>query len=72
MTRQKRQTKESVHYVNNKEFTAAIIEHNRACKLAETEDKQKPRVSEYIGEFTRLQLGSLQNQTLLTIHIVMK
>ena len=50
MTRQKRQTKESVHYVNNKEFTAAIIEHNRACKLAETEDKQKPRVSEYIGE----------------------
>ena len=31
MARQKRQTKGSVHYVNNKEFTAAIIKHNEAC-----------------------------------------
>ena len=30
MTRQKRQTKASVHYVNNKEFTAAVIAHNEA------------------------------------------
>ena len=50
MTRQKRQTKESVHYVNNKEFTAAIIEHNMACREAVKKGVDKPRVSEYIGE----------------------
>ena len=50
MARQKRQTKESKHYVNNKEFTAAIIKHNEACKVAIANDKEKPRVSEYIGE----------------------
>tara|TARA_B100001250_G_C19770184_1_gene776753 strand:- start:320 stop:841 length:522 start_codon:yes stop_codon:yes gene_type:complete len=50
MTRQKRQTKESVHYVNNKEFTAAIIKHNHACRDALANDEEKPRVSEYIGE----------------------
>ena len=50
MTRQKRQTKESVHYVNNKEFTAAIIKHNQACRDALANDEEKPRVSEYIGE----------------------
>ena len=50
MARQKRQTKESKHYVNNKEFTAAIIKHNEACKEALANDEEKPRVSEYIGE----------------------
>ena len=50
MARQKRQTKESVHYVNNKEFTAAIIAHNEACKKASESDEPKPRVTEYIGE----------------------
>ena len=50
MARQKRQTKASVHYVNNKEFTAAITAHNIACKEALANDEDKPRVSEYIGE----------------------
>ena len=50
MARQKRQTKESVHYVNNKEFTAAVITHNQACKQAEKDGVDKPRVTEYIGE----------------------
>ena len=50
MARQKRQTKASVHYVNNKEFTAAIVVHNEACKVAITNEEEKPRVSEYIGE----------------------
>ena len=50
MARQKRQTKASVHYVNNKEFTAAIVVHNEACKVAITNEEDKPRVSEYIGE----------------------
>ncbi len=50
MARQKRQTKASVHYVNNKEFTAAVIAHNEACKVAVANEEEKPRVSEYIGE----------------------
>ena len=50
MARQKRQTKTSTHYVNNKEFTAAIVVHNEACKVAVANDEEKPRVSEYIGE----------------------
>jgi len=50
MARQKRQTKASVHYVNNKEFTAAIVVHNEACKVAVVNEEDKPRVSEYIGE----------------------
>ena len=50
MARQKRQTKASVHYVNNKEFTAAIVAHNILCKEAVENDENKPRVSEYIGE----------------------
>ena len=50
MARQKRQTKASVHYVNNKEFTAAIVVHNEACKVAVEKGEDKPRVTEYIGE----------------------
>ena len=50
MARQKRQTKNSVHYVNNKEFTAAIIKHNKACAKALEAGEEKPRVTEYIGE----------------------
>jgi len=50
MARQKRQTKASKHYVNNKEFTAAIVVHNEACKVAVEKGEDKPRVSEYIGE----------------------
>ncbi len=50
MARQKRQTKASKHYVNNKEFTAAIVKHNEACKVAVEKGEDKPRVTEYIGE----------------------
>ena len=50
MAREKRQTKTSTHYVNNKEFTAAIIHHNKSCIEAEELGDPKPRVSEYIGE----------------------
>tara|TARA_Y100000015_G_scaffold41468_1_gene47606 strand:- start:48 stop:614 length:567 start_codon:yes stop_codon:yes gene_type:complete len=38
------------HYVNNKEFTAAIAEHNRAVKDAIAKGEEPPRVTEYIGE----------------------
>ena len=50
MVREKRQTKASVHYVNNKEFTAAIVVHNESCKEAEANNEEKPRITEYIGE----------------------
>ena len=50
MARQKRQTKGSVHYVNNEKFTTAIIAHNRACREALENGEEKPRVTEYIGE----------------------
>ena len=38
------------HYVNNKEFTAAIATHNQAVKDAVAKGKEPPRVTEYIGE----------------------
>ena len=62
MTREKRQTKASVHYVENKVFTDAIIEHNKACKIALENNEDKPRVSEYF----------LLNQTSSTILIEMR
>ena len=42
--------KQSEHYVNNKEFTAAVAEHNAAVKLAEEEGRTPPQMSNYIGE----------------------
>jgi hypothetical protein len=42
--------KQQEHYVNNKEFTAAVAEFNAKVKLAEAEGKTPPRMSNYIGE----------------------
>ena len=61
------------HYVNNKEFTAAIAEHNIAVKKAIKEGKEPPRVSEYIVNVSiRLQQDYQPNLILLTILIGMK
>ena len=38
------------HYVNNKEFLAAMIEWNNRCKEAKKQNKQPPPVTKYIGE----------------------
>ena len=38
------------HYVDNKMFTQAIIEHNLNVKEAVAKEKTPPRVTEYIGE----------------------
>ena len=38
------------HYVNNKEFLAAMIEWNNRCKEAKEQNKQPPPVTNYIGE----------------------
>ena len=42
--------KQNQHYVNNKEFTEAVAEHNEAVKLAESKGKTPPKMSNYIGE----------------------
>ena len=38
------------HYVNNKEFLAAMIEWNNRCKEAKTQNKPPPPITNYIGE----------------------
>jgi DNA-directed RNA polymerase specialized sigma subunit len=46
MTKRKR----SEHYVNNKEFLAALIEYKRQIALAEEKGQPKPRITNYLGE----------------------
>jgi len=43
----KASTKE--HYVNNKEFYAAMVEYKAVCKKAEAEGLIQPRIPNYIG-----------------------
>ena len=38
------------HYVNNADFLAAIVEYRAKCKQAMDEGKDKPIVSNYIGD----------------------
>jgi len=38
------------HYVNNKDFLAAMIEYRAAVKRAEATGKERPVVSHYVGE----------------------
>ena len=42
--------KRSEHYVNNKEFLAALIKHREDIEIAEIQGKDKPRIPRYIGE----------------------
>ena len=42
--------KRSEHYVNNKEFLAALIKHREDREIAEIQGKEKPRIPRYIGE----------------------
>ena len=42
--------KAPAHYVDNKKFYDALVEHINAYKLAEAEGKEPPLVSNYIGE----------------------
>ena len=45
-----RTRKRSEHYVNNKEFLAAIIEYKDRVALAEQRGEDKPRITNYLGE----------------------
>ena len=42
--------KRSEHYVNNKEFLAALIKHRENIEIAEIRGNEKPRIPRYIGE----------------------
>ena len=42
--------KRSEHYVNNKEFLAAIIAYKDSIALAEARGEAKPRITNYLGE----------------------
>ena len=42
--------KRSVHYVNNKEFLAALIAYKKDVAEAEELGKDKPRITNYLGE----------------------
>jgi hypothetical protein len=42
--------KAPAHYVNNKEFLAALIEYKQKVDEAKAEGKEPPQVTRYIGE----------------------
>ncbi len=42
--------KRSEHYVNNKEFLAAIVAYKKSIVDAEEAGKPKPRITNYLGE----------------------
>ena len=46
MTKRKR----SVHYVNNKEFLAALIAYRESVELAASRGDPKPQITNYLGE----------------------
>ena len=45
-----KKAKEKPHYVDNKKFLEAMIEHRDKCERAKEKDKKKPEVTNYIGE----------------------
>ena len=45
-----REKKKPIHYVNNKEFLAAIIERKELLKDAEAQGEDPPQISNYLGE----------------------
>ena len=45
-----KKTKEKPHYVDNKKFLEAMIEHRDKCERAKEKGKKKPEVTNYIGE----------------------
>jgi len=50
ITNMPRTRKRSEHYVNNKEFLAAIIAYKEQIVLAEQRGEPRPRIPNYIGE----------------------
>ena len=44
-----RQKSKPEHYVNNKDFLAAMVEYRKSVKRAERKKEAKPPVTDYIG-----------------------
>ena len=42
--------KRTEHYVNNKEFLAALIKYREDIEIAQIKGKPKPRITNYLGE----------------------
>ena len=42
--------KKPEHYVNNKEFLAAMVEYKKSVNKAKRTKENKPKVPDYIGE----------------------
>ena len=45
-----KKAKQKPHYVDNKKFLEAMIEHRERCEKAAKRNRKKPEVSNYIGE----------------------
>ena len=45
-----KKAKEKPHYVDNKKFLEAMIEHKDKCERAKNKNRKKPEVTNYIGE----------------------
>ena len=42
--------KDKPHYVNNREFSLAVVDYVNSVKLAESENREPPKVTNYIAE----------------------
>jgi len=42
--------KKPKHYINNADFLAALVEYRKSCDEAKKNDKEDPRIPNYIGE----------------------
>lgn len=42
--------KDKPHYVNNKDFSQAVVEYVNSANEAKSENKEEPVITEYIGE----------------------
>ena len=57
--------KRAEHYVNNKEFLAALIKYREDKEIAEIKGLPKPVIPRYIGEcFLKIAITYLSNPTL--------
>ena len=50
ITRNMPKRKRSEHYVNNKEFLAALIRYREDVEIAQIQNKPKPVIPRYIGD----------------------
>ena len=47
---EKLKPKQKPHYVNNKEFSYAVVDYVRLCEEADSKEKERPKVTNYIAD----------------------